>query len=190
MNDNIQKVIDTIKDQHIVPEPKWKFLLSVYGRWFVFVGMVSLGAIAVLIMIVIAARLDWDIYMFARQNHMLYFLSLLPYAWIGILFILTVLSFFELRKMETGYRYSRWAISMMVIGGIAFAGIIFSFFHFGEMSNMFLESHAPYYRQHLVVTKESQWSRPEQGFLSGYIVSVSESAILIDDVHNKRWTVV
>ena len=190
MKNTIQEVIDRIKIQHIKPEPRWRFLMSVYGRWLAFTMIVALGAIALSIMVTVVSGLDWDAYSINRQNKVAYFFSLLPYAWIGVLLVLAVLSFIEIRKTETGYRYSQWLVNIMVVCSIVFMGIFFSFFHFGNVSNRFLESHAPYYQQHLVVTKESQWTRPEQGFLSGIIISISGKNIVIEDIYNKQWVIV
>lgn len=189
MKNSIQKAIEKIRLENIIPEPRWKFVLSVYWRWSVFVAVILLGAVSLSIMLANITGLDWDIYAFARQNHLFYILSLFPYLWGIILCILCVLSFVGMRKTEAGYRYSPRLIVVMGIGGIVFLGIIFSWFQFGNISNSFLESHAPYYKQYAVVTKESQWTRPEEGFLSGNIISITGSVIVIEDIHKKQWIV-
>lgn len=190
MKNNIQKAIEKIRLENITPEPRWKFVLSVYWRWSVFAAVVLLGAVALSIMLANITGLDWDIYTFARQNHLLYILSLFPYLWGGILCMLCVLSFVGMRKTEAGYRYSPRVIIAIAMGGIIFLGIIFSWFQFGSISNSFLESHAPYYKQHAVVTRESQWTRPDDGFLSGNIISTAGDTLVIEDIHKKQWIIV
>jgi hypothetical protein len=100
-----------------------------------------------------------------------------------------IIAFFEIRKTETGYRYSWSRILLITVGGIAIFGIFISLFGLGGRLNSKLTEEVPFYGQHMIVTKESQWMQPTKGFLAGIIVSVSEKKLEIKDLNGEKWNI-
>lgn len=189
MKNLIQDTIEKIKKQNIVPESRWKYLLKKYGLWLFFAAGAILTAVSLAVAFENANNLDWDLYRFMSQNRFAYILSILPYFWIILIVIFLAITFFEIRKTETGYRYSWSKILLITLGGVAIFGIVISFFGFGNRLNSKLIKEIPFYSQHLTVTKEAQWMQPSKGFLVGTILSVSEEKLEIKDLNGKKWTV-
>lgn len=78
----------------------------------------------------------------------------------------------------------------MSIGGIIVLGVLMSYAGVGERFNGMMASGVPYYGQHMMVTKETQWSKPSDGFLSGTIVSISGNALSVIDLNGKTWNMI
>ena len=189
MKNLIQNTIGKIKSQHIVPEPRWRYLVKKYGLWLLLGVILILAAISLSAAHDNTSKLDWDLYRFMRQNRIIYYLSLIPYVWVILIVVFLAAALFEIRKTETGYRYSRLGIFGIIIGGITAMGILMSFFGFGGRFNSMMAKNLPYYGQHMMVTKESQWMQPEKGFLAGTIQSGAEQSLELGDLDGKRWEI-
>jgi hypothetical protein len=185
----IQDTIKKIENQHITPDPRWKHLIKKYGLWFLFAIILIFGAISLSMAFDNYNSLDQDLYPFMHQGRLMYLLSILPYFWIILMAIFLTAAFFGIRKTETGYRYSWPKILLMIVGGIAIFGILMSLFDFGGRFNSRLTKEVPFYSQHMVVTKESQWMQPAKGFLAGTIISVSGKKLEIKDLNDENWNV-
>ena len=188
MKDLIKETINKIKKQGIAPEPRWKYLVKKYGIWGLFLVIVLLGAISFSVALDMSTQLDWDLYRFAHQSILIYFLTLLPYFWMAIIGIFLALAFFDLRKTETGYKYGLLKMLFASMGGITAIGLIFSLVGFGGKSNALLSKDVPYYGKHMM-TKEKQWSKPDKGFLSGKITAISSDKLEINDLNGQKWNV-
>jgi len=189
MKNLIQETITKIEKQHLVPESRWKFLLKKYGLWLLFATGLILTAVSLIVAFDNASNLDWDLYLFMHQNRFAYILSILPYFWIILIVIFLATTFFEIRKTETGYRYSWAKILLITLGGIAVFGAFISIFGFGGRLNAKLTKKVPFYSQHLTVTKEAQWMQPAKGFLAGTILSISNGKLEIKDLNDKKWNI-
>ncbi len=189
MKDLIKDTIGKIKNQHIKPDPKWKYLIRKYGIWVVFGIIILLGAMSFSVTYFVLASLDWDLYRFMHQNAFSYSLSIFPYFWAIVIAIFLGIAFFDIRRTETGYRFSRLKIAILTIGSIIVLGFAMSFVGLGERLNLKMTRNFPVYSQHMMVTKESQWMQPNRGFLSGTVVAVSNEEIKVDDLNKKSWSV-
>ncbi|NTW27454.1 MAG: hypothetical protein HGA36_03950 [Candidatus Moranbacteria bacterium] len=189
MKDLIKDTIGKIKKEHIEPESKWKYLIRKYGMWFLFGMIVVFGAMSFSSAYYLLASLDWDLYRFVHSNRLGYSLSIFPYFWAVLISIFMLAAFFEIRKTETGYRFSLLKIFLITIGGIIVLGLTMSFLGLGNRFNMMMAEGVPYYGQHMMVTKESQWSNPQEGFLAGKIITSSSDEMKITDLNGKSWNV-
>lgn len=190
MRNLIQDTIEKIEKQRITPEPRWKYLVKKYGLWLLFAIVLILAAVSISVVSDTAKNLDWDLYRFMQQSRFVYYLSILPYFWIIMIAIFLAVAFFEIRRTETGYRYSWSKILLITVGGIAIFGLFISLFGFGGRLNSRLTKDIPFYGQHMVITKESQWMQPANGFLAGTIISISENELEIRDMGGKKWSIV
>ncbi|MFA7319600.1 MAG: hypothetical protein WC022_03340 [Parcubacteria group bacterium] len=189
MKDLIQDTIARIEKEHIVPEPKWKYLLRKYGLWLIFATILILAALSFAVMLDNGRNLDWDLYHFTHQHKFSYILSILPYFWIICSGIFLATAFLEIRRTETGYRYSWPKIMLMIFGGVGLLGGIIALSGSGSRFNSELVKEVPFYSQHMVITKESQWMQPTKGFLAGTIISAAEKKLEINDLNGNDWNV-
>lgn len=189
MKNIINKTVAKIKRQGIVPESRWKFLFKKYALWAAFFAMLLFGALSFSVTFDSLRQLDWDLYRFVGQNFFSYSLPLIPYFWVVLIGLFLVLSFIDLRKTETGYRYSWLKIFFGSAVGVLLIGFVFSWFSFGARLNSTVSMQVPFYRQHMMMTKEVQWMQPSRGFLSGSLVFVSDSQLEIKDLNGEKWIV-
>jgi hypothetical protein len=68
-------------------------------------------------------------------------------------------------------------------------GFVMSFVGLGGRFNSMMATGVPYYGKHMMVTKEAQWNNPLQGFLSGTIISKTNTELRIVDLNKKTWQV-
>lgn len=189
MKDLIKETVEKIKKQGIAPGSRWKYLVKKYGTWTGFGAVVIFGAVSFSAAFDMLGQLDWDLYRFAHQSAIIYSLTLLPYFWMVLIGIFLALAFFDLRKTETGYKYGWLKMSLAPIGGIIAFGLLFSWAGLGGNFNMILAKDIPYYGQHLMMTKETQWMQPDSGFLAGSLTAVSNNKLEVSDLNGQNWNV-
>ena len=189
MKNLIEDTISKIKQQHIAPEPKWKYLTRKYALWALFCLVAVFGAMSLSAAFYLLSSLDWDLYRFMHQNIFSYSLSIFPYFWTAIIGAFIWIAFFDIRKTETGYRLSWLRIALIAIGSTILIGALMSYFGFGKSINDAMVRDMPYYAQHMMVTKESQWSQPEEGLLSGTIIAKTQNELTLTDLQGKKWII-
>ena len=189
MEDLIKKTIEKIRDQRISPDPRWKFLAKKYALWIIFAAILVMAAVSFSVALHNAGDLDWDLYHFMPENRWVYFISIFPYFWAILIVIFLIAAFFEIRRTETGYRYSRFGILAITVGGILTLGISMTVLGFGGNFHSALSENFPVYSRHMMVTKESQWMRPEKGFLAGTIISADSQELEIKDLDGADWNI-
>ncbi len=187
MKDLIQEAIAKIEEQKITPESKWKYMVKKYGMWFLFACVAVLGALSFSIALDTGRNLDWDLYHFMHQSRFVYVLSILPYFWIILIAAFLLFAFFDIRKTEVGYRYSRFKIAVIIFGSVVIFGLLISLFDFGGKLHTKLEKDISFYGHHMMTTKETQWMQPSKGLLAGTIISISENALTITDLEDMTW---
>jgi len=190
MDKLIKNTIEKIKQQHIVPEARWKFLARKYGTWVLFAMIIFAGAASFATAYHLLSSLDWDLYRFMHISAFSYTLSIIPYVWLILILLALLVAFIDVRKTQTGYRFSVLKISTLIIGGIILFGIGMSFLGIGGNINDIAAKKVPYYGSHMMTNKNSQWSQPEKGLIAGSIISVSKEIIKIDDLDGEKWDVV
>jgi len=101
MNDkNIsQKVLEAIKNQKIVPKPKWTFLLKENLMWAFGIASLIVGGLAFAVIIHMVRNNDWDVYQDISGGLLQFILLTLPYFWIVFLalFIFIAHSIFQIQ---------------------------------------------------------------------------------------------
>lgn len=190
MDKSIRNTIDRIKQQHIVPEARWKFLARKYGMWILLALIIFVGAVSFATAYYLLSSLDWDLYRFMHVSAFSYALSIMPYLWLILIILALIVAFVDARKTQTGYRFSALKISALIMGGIILFGAGMSTLGIGGSMHDVAVKKVPYYGSHMATTKNSQWSQPEKGLIAGRIISVSEELIKIDDLERNKWDVV
>ncbi len=189
MENIVRDTVAKIRSQGIVPEPRSAYLVRKYFVWGALGVVVILGALSFSVAYFLLSSLDWDLYRFMRLDPVIYTLSIFPYFWAILIGALFVVAFADIRKTETGYRFSRLKIALSIVGSVVALGAVLSFFGIGEAFGVMMAKDFPYYGRHLVVTKETQWMRPDQGLLSGTIDELSNSTIGLNDLSGRRWNI-
>jgi hypothetical protein len=189
MNDLIQKTLAQINKEHIVPEPRWKFLMQKFILWLVVGLFVALGAVAVAVTYYLLNELDWDLQLILRHNFFPYMISVMPYFWLGVLMVFLSSAMAGMRKTEDGYRFSWWKIAGIIFSGLLILSLLAYGFGLGRMINHLAINHIPYLMHH-TITKEKQWMQPESGMLAGIIMTIGETQFQLQDLNGQQWIII
>ncbi|EKD67735.1 MAG: hypothetical protein ACD_48C00242G0001, partial [uncultured bacterium] len=73
-----QKILDTIKNEHITPIPAWKFFMGTYGLWILSGVLLILGSFGVASIVFLFTKNDWDIYTELSESKFTHIVSTLP----------------------------------------------------------------------------------------------------------------
>lgn len=166
------KALKLINKKQIKPIPKWEFVVKNWGLW--------LGFGICLILLVLGVGVSW----FGLAGNII-----IPYIWLFIAVIFLVLSFLLFEKTKKAYRLNKSLVLIfIIIIAITIGGIIFK----TGMANRIdkgLGARSIYYRQ-MVPIRIQAWSNPEQGYLSGIIINLTNNnKFEIKDFSGNIWKI-
>lgn len=185
-----QKIIDKIKSESLTPTPRWHFLLKERFIWTIGALALLIGAAAVSVMIYLAQSNDLWLYDQAGSSFGTWLLLSLPYFWLLFLGLFVWLLYYNLKHTKRGYRYPTLFIVGTAILASIFLGVVFYACGVGTKIDDILGRQAPLYDR-VFNPHVDAWSRPEEGRITGLIVSKpdQEHFILIDRERGE-WTVI
>lgn len=185
MKDFSKKIVNTIKQEHIVPDSKLKINFKNYLFWFIFSGVLLLGALFFSLIILNIIDLKPDVFRHLKLGRFFFLVFMtLPYLWIGLLAITIFSGLMAFRKTKKGYRYS-----MLFIAGIIvlFISVVGALAHFSKMNSHFDRS-IPGPRG-IVHPMEGRWQRPEEGLLGGEIIEVGDQIFFLKTPRGEEWRI-
>lgn len=185
-----EKLLGTIKERHILPKPKWQFLLKDYMIWAIGAVALLIGAIATCLVIYMLDADDLDIYKKIDNGLSEFILLAIPFFWLLIFAVFTGVVYYDFKKTKKGYRFtapvvlSAVVISSILLGG---AGYVFGM---GKKIDDILGQKAPFYSQ-LINPRLNMWQKPEKGRLAGLVVSdPGIDRLIIVDRSGKEWILI
>lgn len=190
MDKLVAETISKIKKQKIQPEPRWKFVLKKYSIWLAFFAGLLMGAISLAVAFDWLGQLDWDIYHFSRPGFFFGFLSIIPHLWLALVVLFLVFAFIDFRKTENGYRFNFGKISLIIIVSLIFLGVAFFMIGIGGRFHAAVSKKVPFYGNQMMMVKEGQWMRPEEGFLAGRVISNEKNNFILQDFNGRKWTII
>ena len=189
MSNLSSSVLEKIKTEKIKPIPRWQFLLKGYVIWVTFIVSLLVGALGFSISLFIVTNNDMFTSQLNGLSVMQTILITVPVFWLLLTAFFMFLAYYNFKHTNGGYRFGVIAILFinllvsMVLGlGLYVTGIS------AKLNTIFSDS-IPYYNQ--VADLRSQvWMRPEQGYLSGDILTITDDkkSITIKDLNGKIWT--
>jgi hypothetical protein len=185
-------VIEMIKNKNIRPQPKWKFLLKDYFIWFVGIVSIVIGSLAFSVIIYMLKNSDWDVYEHINNSLFEFIVVTLPYFWIAFLVLFVFIADYNLKHTKKGYRYQVHVVMIVSVTVSMILGLFLYNIGVGRAIDDVFAEKIPVYKQ--MVNKMHQrgkmWNRPNEGFLSGMIVSMdSKDRFRISDIHNTVWDI-
>jgi hypothetical protein len=184
-NNLTQRTLEAIKAQQITPQPRWQAFLKRRSVWVLFALISIAGAGLFATASAALFDLDWDI-----SSRHLYLFDTAPFLlfWTILIALVGILTVISLRKTEYGYRYQRKTIFLSSLGIIAILGMFLWQIGVGRQFNTSLMHGIPAYSHH-AVTKETQWSQPDNGLLAGTIFNVNNTKFSLRDFSGRDWTI-
>lgn len=187
-----ESVLEKIEEKKIRPEPKWKFLLRDYFVWSFGIFSVLIGAAAFSVILYMLRASDWGLYENIDNNFFSFLIGSLPYFWIGILLVFIFAADYNFKHTKSGYKYKTYAVVLASIFISVISGaLLFNIGAGRAIDNAFAER-VPLYK-HAVNKMHKQrmmWDRPQEGFLSGVIVSMRDKRNFeINDLNDLLWLI-
>jgi hypothetical protein len=188
MNNFIEATLKKIKDEKIQPDERWKYLLRKYSVWVVFFLIELICALAISATYYLSTQIDWEISGIGVGRAILFISPFLPYFWIILAIFFAIAAFLGLRRTEKGYRLSIFKMIVIILLILFGFGAFSLAFGLGKRADQDIGKIFSSYSSN-VTTKEAQWSRPEQGFLGGTVLSGSANNFQLQDFSGKNWNV-
>lgn len=190
MNDKANEILKKIEEKKIKPKSKWVFLIKDYLIWVLCGLTVLIGALAMGVIIFIINDNDWDIHGYLRKSFLTYVLILIPYFWIFVLGLFSLLAYLNYKHTRKGYLLNHHIIifisvfAVLVLGWTLFASGI------SERMDKTFAQKIPYYKN-TEMHKINFWSNPEKGLIAGKIIRIEDGYnFYLIDFGNNEWSVV
>lgn len=188
---NIQeKVIQKIKEEHIEPISRWKFVASNYSLWGATVGLVIIATLGLSTLLHVINEGEWDIYENFNMSFAHYVATVFPYVWLMLFLVVGLFAFLVLRLTKRGYRYTTGVVVSIGLITSTIFGFTFFFLGAGSFIDEALTNHILLYRT-LPHHNVSIWNNPSKGLVAGTITEIeSPTQFTLVDFNKIPWTIV
>ncbi len=185
---NSTKLINRIKSEGVQPIPKWQFVSKQWFVWSIFVMSLVFGALAFSVILYSIQQTDFVLLSHLTHSKIEFLLGLLPFFWLFGLLLFLVFSIYAIQYSKKAYKLTLaklvgWSAAMSILLGTMF------FIGGGacKLEEAFASNLSIY--QGLEQHKVKIWNNPEEGLLSGVIVTVGSEQFELKDLRNKIWTI-
>ena len=166
-----QKILDTIKNEHITPIPAWKFFMGTYGLWILSGVLLILGSFGVASIVFLFTKNDWDIYTELSESKFTHIVSTLPYLWFAIFVIMLILLYVDIRHTKRGYSYTSLPLFFAAFGASILLGFGLHVIGVGQKIDTIITKTDPHYA-HMFNPRLRALSQPEKGILMGKVTNI------------------
>ena len=185
---NFDKILEKIEHQQIEPTPKWYFQFKNWGFWCLFVISILIGSMAFSIILYSIQQTDFVLISHFSHSSWENILVLLPYFWLILLLVFSILAFFSFKNFKKAYKYSLVSILALSV----FLSILLGTLSFISGIASFLENKFAYQVEiynSIEEKKLQHWMQPENGFLAGTIIDVKLDTLTLKDFNQKQWQI-
>lgn len=185
---NSDTLIEMMKEQNLRPIPKWLFTLKKVMIWLVISASVILGGLAFSVILFSVQQLDFNLVNHMAHTRIEFLLGVLPFLWIVLLITFLILAMISIKNSSKGYKFSLGSLFGINTALSILLGTLF-FIGGGArwLENTFAVNVSAY--ESIKEKKEKMWSMPEQGYLSGTIVKITDNTIFLTDFNGKNWNI-
>ena len=185
--DNSQKLLDKIQSEHIKQKKRLLFIAKNVFFWVLFSISILIGGAAISVIIFALRQSDFEILEHITHSRIEFFVGMLPIIWIVFSIIFLGISIWGISETKKGYKYNPLTI---VSGSLLFSvllGIVFYFSGGAQGVEAIFAKNVPGY-QSVMEKKLAVWSMPQEGFLSGTIISIDD-VIKLKDWDGQEWQI-
>jgi hypothetical protein len=190
-NDNLaERVLGRIKEKHLVPRPRYEFVLKNYLFWTLGVLAVILGALAFSATLFEIENVDWRLSAATHSNFFSFFLAAVPFVWIITLALFILIGYSNVRRTNHGYRYSLTIIALGAVLTSLTLGTGLYATGFGGRIDESIGDHPPFYRP-ILTAERGWWLAPEKGLLGGQVIDAAKniSSFALRDFSGHVWNI-
>ncbi len=172
MNEQLtDKILHTIKEQHIVPKPRWQFLVQRSLVWTAAGFAALLGSVSFSVMLFEVVNNDWEVLEYLPKPPITHVVTTLPYIWIGVLILFIGLAYYNVRHTRGAYKYhAYWLVAASIVFSMVVGGALYGF-GLGPKIDRLLAERAPF----LFRGPDDRiliWMQPQQGLLAGQVTTM------------------
>lgn len=184
-----KSVLEAIEKRGLSPRPAVYFLARRSIFWTLACMSIVLGAISVAV--AIFAVTDF-VNTGGRNFDEMPFDDLaksLPLVWLGVFGLLIVSAVLAFSNTRRGYRYHPLSVIAVAMAISVALGLVLHVFDAGRTVHTFLSAQIPAYREFTRIPYD-EWSRPDQGYLGGEVLSeVPGKSLRLKDFEGRNWEV-
>lgn len=184
------KILDRIEKEHVVPAPRWIYVLPNALFWLLWIVSALAGAAAVAAAAFVLANAGWEFRVIVYDHWWRFMLDALPLIWISALVILMIAAYENMRHTSLGYRYPVWVVvGLNVLGSVVLGGVLYAA-GIGERVEEGIGRRIPMHRSALS-HQRVLWINPDRGLLAGRVSGMTDSgdAFLLRTYDGNAWTV-
>lgn len=181
-------VLQKIKAEKLTPKPKWQFLLKNSLIWILGVLSLILGAISTSLVFYMIIGEEPG---FGPGGPGIFeaLFIIVPFFWIICLAIFAISVFYYIKHTKKGYKYSAKQIIVVIIGASLVLGGLLNILGIDRLIDDVLGERAPFYDS-VINPRLDYWSNPENGRLTGLIVSQKDAVTYyLVDRGGETWVV-
>ncbi len=186
--ENSDQLIEKMKLQNIKPKPSWHFTAKTIFFWVIFLFSVLLGAFAFSVVLFSIQQIEFDLLTHMSHSYFELVMGLAPLFWIISLIIFLIIAMVGIKNSKKGYKFS---YSKLVVLSSSFSILIGTLFFIGGGAQ-WLE-HAFSVRvgiyESVQEKKVKMWTKPDEGYLSGTIMTVNDESLELKDFNNHTWLI-
>lgn len=185
-----KRVLEKIKKGNIKPIPKWQFMLKGSFVWILFGINLILGSIGFAIIMYLLVNNDSVLDFSLTKDIVEWIFLSIPILWILLTVFFLFVAYYNFKNTEGGYRLSAGKKVLINITITIFLGLTLYVFGFSQRLNNIFSENVSFYT-HTFDRRDEIWMRPEEGFLSGEIMSINEETeeMVLRDLNGKEWSV-
>ncbi|NNM83677.1 hypothetical protein HKL94_00440 [Candidatus Parcubacteria bacterium] len=185
-----KRVLGRITDEHLMPRPRWKFLLRNYIFWGLGIIAILLGALAFSATLFEVQNADWRLFPAMHMDLISFFFATAPFVWVFALALFIFVGYIYIRRTVHGYRYP---LTTIAIGAVLLAFLLGNGLYamgFGGEVEEAIGDHPPFYRP-ILVEERSWWLASQKGLLGGEVERVSPrfTSFVLRDFSGRVWDV-
>ena len=189
MNKLSELILNKIKNENIIPRPRWHFVALHVLLFVALIISIALGAIAFGLIFRSFGDVDWEIVGRAGRGPVRGFFLLLPYLWFAFLGVVLFLGGKIFSKTKTGYRYK---LMLMVLLSVIISLILGAIFYFAGGAHSFENELANRVRPYAqwMEKREKAFVAPDEGVLVGMVTDIKkDEQLMIVDFNGTKWAV-
>lgn len=190
MSNITDRIINTIKEQHLAPKPRWQFILRRILIWVFAISSAIIGSLSFSVMIFVLVNNDWEVLEYIDRTPLQHAIETLPYIWILLLILFVALSYYNAKHTKGAYKHEGY---WFIIGSIMLSLVVGTVFYtFGLAPRIHkLVQNLPLFPG-LMHDRDDIWMEAENGLLAGEIVANLSDYELFEliDLNDQNWIVV
>jgi hypothetical protein len=188
------EILKKIERESIKPISRWSFVLKNSFLWTLFGLNILFGSVGLAISIYLFEMSDIFNLILSVNDFVEVLILAIPVIWIVLTVIFLIVGYLNFRYTERGYALTLPKILMINILAILILGVLLHSSNASEKLNSVFSESIPTYNK-IVDPRYKVWSRPDQGYLAGTVISSDEqgkekdNSIQMLDLDSKTWDV-